>query len=479
MAETGQLSEAESREAEKLPVRLAPPVTTANKAPYFVDFVKAELIRQLKDRMTEEEITQAGLKIYSTLHVPMNQAAQRAVARGIDQLEKSAKAPLRIEGALASVDHSTGFLRALVGGKDYARSTFNRILNMKRQVGSTFKPIVYLTALAKRNDSNGVPYGPAYPMEDSPWTLSYDRGRQTWSPKNYEPEFRGWITLRQALAHSTNTIAARLGHEVGIGKVIETAHELGIESPLPEVPSLALGVAELSPVELLKAYATIAHHGVQDELTAIRAITADDGSIFARFVYHPQLIFEPGPADLISDMMTSVFTDGTASPTALRLNFTRPAAGKTGTTSNHRDSWFAGFTPQLTSVVWVGVDPQGTAPGTTHSPGEKKGKVILTGASAALPIWIDFMKSALADEPPSQFPVSTHLKRIRIDRHSGRRASAECPDPQLLEENYLEEAESGDSACLPTYPNTLPSEVRSDLAIEPGASMADPTPREE
>ena len=184
----------------------------------------------------------------------------------------------RLEGALASVDQSNGYIRALVGGRSYAESNFNRILNMRRQVGSTFKPIVYLTAFQRGRDAKGIPYGPGHPVEDAPWTLVYDHGRQNWAPKNYEKEFMGWISFRTALAHSINTATARLGFEVGIDNVIKTARTLGIQAELPTVPSLSLGVAELTPIELLEAYATFANHGVQDELTVIRSINHQDGS---------------------------------------------------------------------------------------------------------------------------------------------------------------------------------------------------------
>ncbi|MCM2276728.1 MAG: PBP1A family penicillin-binding protein [Oligoflexia bacterium] len=457
MVETGMIAEEEAREAEKMPVRLAAPQNVSNKAPYFTDYVKAELIRKLKGRRAEEEIADSGFRVYTTLDVSMNQAAQQAVAEGIQELERkvglSGATPSdRLEGALASVDPATGFIRALIGGRSYAQSNFNRILNMKRQVGSTFKPIVYLAALQKGTDPNGIPYGPGHPAEDAPWTLTYDRGKQNWSPRNYEKGFRGWVTHRTALAHSINTVTARIGWEVGIDRIIETARTLGIESELPAVPSLALGVAELSPIELLRAYAVFANHGVQDELTVIRAITESDGAEFARFVFHPRQVIEPGIADLLTEMLTSVFTEGTAHH-AYKLGFDRPAAGKTGTTSNHRDSWFAGYSPQLATVVWVGMDQPGAPP----LPAAKKKGIALTGASSALPIWIAFMKKALAGEPPVPFPLSPNLVDVSIDRHTGLQASPECPSAQLITEKYPRGLEPRGLSCEPMWPASLRS----------------------
>ena len=459
MVETGEIADAEAQEAFKLPVRLQPPMNYTNKAPYFADFVKAELIRQLKDRYTEKEIPEASLRVYTTLDMIANSAAHRAVEHGIADIEKRYNFPPneRLEGALAAVDQSNGYIRALIGGRNYSQSTFNRILNMRRQIGSTFKPIVYLAAFLKSNDAEGVPYAPAHPAEDTAWHLTYDHGRQEWTPKNYEKEYLGWINYRMALAHSINTVAARLGVEIGLGDVVKTARALGIKSELPEVPSLSLGIAELSPVELLRAYATLADHGMQNELSVIRTITQDDTTGFWRFVNRPTQAIEAPPVDLLTDMMQSVFTEGTARAAA-SMGFDRPAAGKTGTTSNHRDSWFAGFTPQLTTVVWVGMDQTPVAEVEKTSKADKKkkpSKVNLTGATSALPIWAEFMKTALAGEPPTPFPLSPDLVDVTVDRHTGKRADNDCPVSQALTDKFVKGHEPRDSSCAPQWPPTV------------------------
>jgi len=465
MVETGQIAEGEAEEALKLPIRLAPPQMTANKAPYFADFVKAELIRKLKERMTEQEITQAGFRVYTTLDPILNSSAQRAVAAGITDLEKRFKiaSPDRLEGALAAVDHTNGFIRALVGGRSYAQSTFNRILNMRRQVGSTFKPLVYLAAMERGEDANGIYYGPSHPAEDGPWKLTFDRGRQTWSPKNYEKEFRSWLTYRDALAHSINTVAARLGFEIGIENVIKLSRAIGIESELLPVPSLSLGVAELSPIELLRVYATFANHGVQHEFTVIRGITKDDGTDYARFVHHPRDVIAPGPADLLTDMLQSVFSEGTAH-SAARMGFVRPAAGKTGTTSNHRDSWFAGYTPQLTAVVWVGMDQarfgeEGPEPAKEGESDRSRRKVVLTGGTSALPIWVGFMNDALRGEPLQPFPVSPHLVTALIDSRTGKLAKSDCPASQTRLEKFVRGHEPKEETCEMLWPVSVTETV--------------------
>jgi len=252
MVETGLIAEEEAKAALKMPIRLAPPQTSITKAPFFTDYVKSELSRVLKNQVHDPESLQSGFKVYTTLDVFLNSAAQKAVSEGITQLQKQFKLkptqePSRgLEGALVSVEQESGYIRALVGGKNYSESNFNRILNMKRQVGSTFKPIVYLTAFQKGKDTLGIPYSPGRPVHDVSWTWTYERDQKTWAPHNYEKEFRGWIPLRMALAQSINTVASKLAYTVGIDEIIATARKLGVESPLPPLPSLSLGTAEMS-----------------------------------------------------------------------------------------------------------------------------------------------------------------------------------------------------------------------------------------
>ncbi len=452
MVETGQIAEAEAKAAASMPIRLAPPQNLATKAPYFSDYVKAEILRLLKDKMSEQEITTAGFRVYTTLDTEINESAQRSVSEGITRLEKNLKVPSeeRLEGALASVDQKTGYVRALVGGRNYSQSNFNRILNMKRQVGSTFKPVVYLAAFQQKQDSKGIPYGSGYPIEDAPWTLTYDQGKQSWSPGNYEKNFRGWITLKTGLTHSVNVVASKLGYTIGIDKIIQVAHLLGVNSNLPSVPSLSLGAAELSPLELLQVYSTLGNRGLQNELTVVRGITQTSGQDYARFTNSPKQVVEPGPVDLLTDVLQNVFTEGTARG-AIKMGFTQPAAGKTGTTNNHRDSWFAGYTPQLTAVVWVGLDQLSI---------KNKSKVNLTGANAALPIWASFMKSALGHTPLTPFPESPLLAAVPIDTHTGNTAKDDCPASQVQVGKYIQGNEPHDKSCELNWPPSGPAVIQ-------------------
>jgi penicillin-binding protein 1B len=473
MVEAGFVSRAEELDARTRPIRIDPPQKSSNRSPWFTEFVKAKLIEDLKDRWTEEEIFNRGLRVYTTIDPRLNRIAQQAVTEGVEAHEKALGINTeadRLEGVLVAADPATGYIKALVGGRDYSKSSFNRILNMKRQVGSTFKPFVFLTSLLQEKDPDGIPNGPAHPIEDAAWTYIYDRGRQRWTPKNFEKEYLGWISHRIALAKSINTATARLGVEVGIENVADTAKKLGIQSPLPVVPSLSLGVAELAPVELLEAYATLANHGSFDRLTAIRAITERDGTPISRWVPAPTERVPAPAADLLTDMLRSVLTIGSGRE-ASKLGLKRPAAGKTGTTSNHRDAWFAGYTPKLATVTWVGFDLDDPArgievevpgKGKKNPPRKKKIQVRLTGSTSALPIWVRFTEKALENSPPIPFVPSSDVLDGRFDVHSGAPATPDCPDSLVIEEKYLKLSDPDallSEKCETDWPPSAPQSV--------------------
>jgi penicillin-binding protein 1B len=460
MVDAGFISAAEARDARVKAIQFEPPQRASNRSPWFTEYVKAQLLKELGSRWTEEEILNKGLRVYTTLDPQLNVLAQKAVAEGVALHEQDLKLSPeqgRLEGALVAAEPETGYIKALVGGRNFSESSFNRILNMKRQVGSTFKPIVFLSALIQGTDEKGIPFGPAYPLEDSPWTFIYDRGRQRWTPKNFEKEYQGWISQRVALAKSINTATARLAVQVGIDTIIETARKLGIESDLPEVPSLSLGVAELSPLELLTVYSTLANHGQFDQLTGIRAITERDGTPIKRWVPAPTQRVAAAEADLMTDYLRSVFTLGSAKE-APRLGLKRPAAGKTGTTNHHRDAWFAGYTPRLATVTWVGFDQDDPNRGTeVELKRKKKGKgpekkiipIRLTGATSALPIWVRFIEAAHRNKPPTPFVGSSTLKEVRINRMSGAPATADCPEEFVMHELMLGSAVDGEASATP------------------------------
>jgi|GEM_PF-294059 len=464
MVEAGFLSKAEELEARTKLIRIDPPQKSGNRAPWVTEYIKFRLFEELRDRWNEEEIFNQGLRVYTTIEPRLNRAAQQSVTDGVAAHEKALGINVetdRLEGLLVAADPATGYIRAMVGGRDYARSSFNRVLNMKRQVGSTFKPFVFLTALLQGMDENGIPRSPAHPIEDAAWTYIYDSGRQRWSPKNFEKEYLGWISYRTALAKSINTATAKLGVEVGIPAVIETTRKLGIRSELPEVPSLSLGVAELEPLELLEAYTALANHGKLDRLTAIRAIATRDGDIIKRWSPSPEARISAAHADLITDMMRSVLTFGSGKEAA-KMGLKRPAAGKTGTTSNHRDAWFAGFTPKLAAVAWVGFDMDDPDRGVeveipskkkNAAPRTKKVQIRLTGAGSALPIWVRFIEKAHENSPPIPFIPAPEVLDGRFNLQTGAPAPDDCPEGLVTEDKWLKpEGAELESKCETDWP---------------------------
>jgi len=458
MMETQKITETEFNQALKEPIRLAQAPVASNRAPYFVDYVKAELVKSLSDRFSEKEISELGFQVYTTLDLSLNQIAQDSLQKGLDALETrlQIKGSVELEGAVAAVDQATGEIKTLIGGRNYARSSFNRILNMKRQVGSSFKPVVYSTAFREIQDADGNVFTPAYPLQDEEWGWKFSSSQPIWKPSNYEREKLGWLSLKTALAKSINTTAARVAKRVGIPNIIETAKLLGIETKLPEVPSLALGSVELSPIEVLRAYMTLANHGKADAPYVIKAIQNPDGSDFFKAEYHPKPKIDAGIADMMTYLLQDVFTEGTASLVAPAAGFTRPAAGKTGTTNDYRDSWFVGYTPELTALVWVGLDQGLIEDALKDAPKTEKAKhpkkIRLTGAIAALPIWLDLMKKGLQYEPPLPFPESDQLVDMRLDLHSGQKAESSCAESQVVMEKVIVGREPKKSTCLPNYP---------------------------
>ena len=461
MLETHKIDQAQFNVAIQAPIRLAQAPQAGNRAPYFVDYVKAELIRLLSDRFDEKEIPELGFQVYTTLDLATNQNAQDALQRGLNDLETklNVKGVIQLQGAAAAVDQSNGEIRTLIGGRNYSESNFNRILNMKRQVGSTFKPFVYATAFREVNDSEGRVYTPTYPILDKPWAWKYDNHQPAWKPLNYEHETLGWIPLKTALAKSINTTAARIAKQVGLDQIAETAKLLGIKTKIPLVPSMTLGSVELSPIEVLEAYMTLANHGKADTPYVIKGIQNPDGSEFFRTEYRPHQRIDAGIADMMTYLLQEVFANGTAIA-APSLGYDRPSAGKTGTTNDYRDSWFVGYTPQLTSLVWVGLDQgviqEAVKEGLKNNakPENKNAhkKVRLTGANGALPIWVQFIKQTLLYEPPLPFAESDHLQEVRLDQHSGQKAESSCSESQVVSEKVIVGREPKKTTCLPDYP---------------------------
>ncbi|HRK02684.1 MAG TPA: transglycosylase domain-containing protein, partial [Oligoflexia bacterium] len=416
----------------------APPTQAGNRAPYFVDYVKAQVLDQLEDRFSADDLSAQGLRIYTTLDLQLQKKADAAVAAWVRELESRHKIerPLRLEGLLVVGDQKSASLRALVGGRSYAETNFNRVLNMKRQAGSTFKPIIYLAAFEKEKDASGVSYTPAYLIDDEPWTHKYV-GDQQWSPRNYEKTYRGRIGLREAFVNSINIPAAKIGVDVGPAAIASLARKLGVQSAIPEVPSVSLGSVDVSPLDLLSVYTTFANQGAWKEMTAVTAITDASGGILARFVAKTGQAAEQANVDLLNHLLNAVTTEGTAKSLPA-LGYKKTSFGKTGTTSFYRDAWFAGFSEDLVAVAWAGFDELKVPDSEdTKSLETFKSPAQLTGAGSALPIWARFFATArpaaLAAEQPL---LETDLEKQSIDRSTGLISKSTCPNEWVYEEKF-------------------------------------------
>jgi len=389
MRDNGKISEELYAQAltEELPVKAdVSPVKrkkALKQAPYFVDYV----IEQLKSKYPYEDLKTRGYKIFTTLDTASQSLAEEALRNGLSKLERAHKEisdprdPL--QGCLISIESQTGFIRALVGGRDYEMSQYNRAVQARRQPGSLFKPFVYLTAM---DPFRKPPYTPSSLISDLPLVLKYDG--KNWSPENYDKVSHGIVPLQRALEKSYNIATVRLALEVGLEDIIHTARNVGIKSPLEPVPSLALGAFEVTPLEIATAYLPIANQGIKREPASIRYVVSWDGEVVEKNEPSRERVLSPQAAYQVHTMLEGVMIRGTAYE-ARKLGFKGPAAGKTGTTNDFKDAWFVGYTPEVLTLVWVGRDQ-----------GEP---ILLNGAQAALPIWVEFMNKIDAGKGSKMF----------------------------------------------------------------------------
>ena len=411
LRDDGAISDADYRAALAEPLPRAPRLATGNAAPYFVDYLRGEL----ESAYSPDLLTSRGLGISTSLDIELQQQAVEAVRDGLAELERrhpalTADADRRVQAALVALRPQTGGVVAMVGGRDYAASQFNRATQARRQPGSVFKPVVFLAAY-ERAERDGEPLTARTELLDAPFDWSYD-GR-VWRPANYGNRYLGAVPARIALEQSLNAATARLAERTGLPAILDTARRAGISSPLPAVPSVVLGAAEVTPFEVAQVYAVLANQGLRADARAVTKVVDRQGQVIERHPLTVERAASPEAAFLVTYLMEGVLDRGTGRAARTR-GFTRPAAGKTGTTNDGRDAWFAGFTPDLVAVVWVGFDD-----------GAPLG---MTGAEAALPIWTTFMKTATAASPPADFVPPTGVALVRIDPYTGGIATAHCPE---------------------------------------------------
>ena len=413
MREEGVIDAAALRSATAEPVTPSTRIEERTRAPHFLDFVKAELAEQYGRQLQTE-----GLQVYTTLDVDLQQAAQRSITRGLEGLEKtykrlaSASREAPLQGALIVVEPQTGSVRALVGGRDYSVSQFNRVTQAHRQPGSLFKPFVYLAAFARRDLD--PPLTASTILIDSPITVEWGQltEEERWTPRNYDNDYRGPMTAREALEKSINIPTVRVSLRAGIPFVLAAARDAGIASRLRGFPSVALGAFEISPMEIAGAYGAFANSGVRVAPNAIVGVTTGDGRVLDR----KMAALEPAlPADavfIVNSILRGAVDRGTGAA-ARSKGLTGVLAGKTGTTNDGRDAWFVGYSPRFLAVVWVGYD-------------DNRG-LNLSGSQAAVPIFADFSRSLPAQYFADAFPVPSDIVTAEIDPDTGFLATPACP----------------------------------------------------
>ncbi|GAB4257323.1 MAG: PBP1A family penicillin-binding protein [Deferrisomatales bacterium] len=391
--------EVDSARAEPLPS--GPPPKLEIRAPYFVEAVR----RRLLEKLDLDLVYQGGLRVYTTLDPRLQAAAEKALARALEAVDRRhPKASPPAQGAALALDPATGAVRALVGGRDWSASSFDRALQARRQPGSAYKPFVYLAALE-------AGYTQGSTLVDRPASFPGASPHRPWRPRNYDRRFVGERTLRDHLAHSRNVPTVRLMEAVGKAAVDRTARRLGLQGPLGEGLASALGVGGATLIELVRAYASLPAGGLVPEVHLVRAVYGPDGRNLWHRPASPRRALEPATAYVLADMLRAVVEEGTGRK-ARALPF--PVAGKTGTTDDQRDAWFVGFSSRLAAGVWVGRDD--------NSPlgwGE-------TGAQAALPAWIDIMLASTTAGPPPPWPVPPDVVFVEIDLASGLQAGPAC-----------------------------------------------------
>ncbi len=457
MADQGYLTTPEARRWQNYPIpSVRPEGTVTSVAPYFTEWV-----RQILDSRFGAEIYTGGFRVYTTLDIDIQRAARAAMEAGwaaveadstnfkhphfseFDTVSSFPGSTPYLQGAFIALDPLTGHVKALIGGRDYEQSEFDRARLAHRQAGSAFKPFVYMAAI-----QTGIP--PTFIIEDNAVVLPQPSG-EDWRPSNFGGEFKGPMTIRQGLITSTNMIAIKLGwYEVGIETVAQTARRMGIQTEIERYPSTTIGAAEVIPLQLAEAYSSFPNMGTKVRPFPILRVEDANG----RVVWEPQpdrtQVLDSLPTRIMVSMLQDVVHRGTGY-NAIRvrsgLSYDVPAAGKTGTTNDGTDVWFTGFTPSLLATVWFGMDAP--VPIFEIAPGRRQA----TGALIPAPVWGAFMKrvyeGAEADEEkgleeelpllpiPDVWPIPDGLHMVLVDRLTGKLASRWCPEADQYPEYFL------------------------------------------
>ena len=466
----GKISEADARLAMAFPLKLGAKTESGEVAPYFVEWVRRQLDAQFGQQLYEQ-----GLKVYTTLDMDMQGAAERAmegqlrrieggeygkyshisyeqyVARAAGGEENGANSPY-LQGAFVAMDPRTGAVRALIGGRDFDDSKFNRATQALRQPGSTFKPVVYSTAV-----QNGRPA--SYILDDSPIVRDLGNG-QTWTPQNYDLKFEGPIPMRRALMLSRNIPTINLGIELGEQSVIDMARRFGLSTDIPPYPSIHIGSADVYPIEMIAAYSAFSTLGTRAAPIGILRVEDAKGNV----LWEPQpvrsQVLSQEEAWLMVDMLKDVVQHGTAYQSVWASGFRIPSGGKTGTTNDGTDVWYIGFTADLVAGLWMGVDkPQ-------------KIKSNAQGGVLAAPAYTAFMKEVYSRKPaPPDWPRPEGIVVREIDRTTAKLKNPFCPPEVVTTEFYIPGTEPIEE-CPVHSPFTG---VLDSTGATPGVQPADTT----
>ncbi len=427
MLDNKRISRAQYEASSEAPLGVTKTRYDARQAPYFMEMVR----QYLDERYGSNQLYEGGMRVYTTIDIDLQHAAEEALERRIQALEvrnqykktrativaEAAKSGSRerpqteyLQGAAVMIDPKNGHILALVGGRDFNESNFNRAVQAARQPGSAFKPFIYAAAM-----DNG--YTPTEMILDTPVSFRAGNGLE-WAPQNYDHKFRGPVTLRQALAQSLNVPAAKLLQKLGTPVVSAYARRLGIRSRLVADLSLSLGTSEVNLLELTSAYGVFANQGVRTAPVFVLKVEDKNGKVLEQSRITAEEALSPETALTMTSMLVSVMENGTAAASRA-LGLTAAAAGKTGTTDDYTDAWFIGYTPELAAGVWVGFD--------------RKRKIgpNMTGAAAALPIWVDMVVAATKGKPPVEFPVPSGVVSRQICAQTGLLANPGCPETEV------------------------------------------------
>jgi penicillin-binding protein 1A len=428
MFEDGYITEKERQRALATRVKLRSIKPKDKIASYFIENVRRYIIEKYGGDLLYKE----GLEVYTTLDIMMQKAARDAVEQGLREIEEREDYEKgKLQGALYAMNPKTGAVLAMVGGRDFQHSEFNRATQSRRQPGSAFKPIIYTAALDKGLTPSTV-------IVDSP--IVYPDPQQPdgiWTPQNFDRKFLGPTTVRNALIHSRNIVSIKILEEIGLDYAISYAKNMGISSPLSRNLSLALGTAGVTLEELVRAYGVLANEGQRVRPFFIKKIVDRTGQVFEETQLQVEQVIDPR----IAFMTTFIMRDVVESGTGQRVKkLGRPVAGKTGTTDDTRDAWFIGFTPSLVAGVWVGFDQE-------RPMGRQE-----VGGRAAAPIWLYFAQKALQEAPVENFPVPEGIVFVKVQSQTG--SPAQRPDRNAVYECYLEGTTPDDAEVI--LPADLP-----------------------